>query len=266
MGHLRIGTLPRTRKWREVVDSIGAASGLNSDFITALAEKTLDASSQTLRNLPLDSVVQKCFLFLTALSVAGQAQNVKVAATNLGIEFDGDPTKLQLSRALRTWLEDLDTKTFNPELANLARQATTDTISTWINKNLTNPQLTLFAQSEDPFMPWRKSSNAAGFCELSRIYFSNFTTRYLNYFLSRTASAQFQTLTERENFSKAIQQKVDLIAQHALETSKLVQHFSAGWFTKHANNNLPSEQEVEGFLRHSFEKIREELRMQKEAS
>ena len=96
------------------------------------------------------------------------------------------------------------------------------------------------------------------------MFFSNFTSLYLNYFLSRTASSQLQTITDREQFAAAITSGIDVISKHAFETSKIVQSFSAGWFNNNAIGRLPSQLETEGFLRHSFEKIREELRREKE--
>ena len=153
---------------------------------------------------------------------------------------------------------------YNPEFASLVRKATLDTIAAWLNKHLSQTQKSLFPQIKDPFQPWRVASDGRGFCELSRMFFSNFTSLYLNYFLSRTASSQLRTITDREQFAAAITSGIDVISKHAFETSKIVQSFSAGWFNNNAIGRLPSQLEIEGFLRHSFEKIREELRREKE--
>lgn len=263
MGHLRTGSLPKTRKWQEVVSSVGATSRIDDSIINDIAEKTLDASSQALRKLPYDMSLQRCFQFLTVLAVAGQSADIKTTLNNLGLNIGDVPSKLQLSRALRIWLENMDEKAFNPEFGNLARNATTDTISAWLNEHLSQPQISMFSQSEDPFNPWKKAADGSGFCELSRQFFTNFVARYLDYFLSRTASSQIKTIDERENFAKAIKERVDIITQHAFETSKIVQSFSAGWFNKHAIGKIPSTKEIEGFLQHALEKIREEFRIQK---
>lgn len=199
-----------------------------------------------------------------ALAVAGQSNNVKSAARNIGIDLEGEPSKLQLSRALRVWLDSQDMKNYNPEFESLARKATVDTITGWLNQNLYNAQLSIFSQLENPFKPWREASDGRGFCELSRTFFSNFTSRFLKYFLSRTASSQLKTITDRERFESSIDANVDKISQHAFETSKLVQSFSAGWFNKNAKGEVPTNKKIEGFLRHSFEKIREELRRDRE--
>lgn len=263
MGHLRIGALPRSKNWRSVVSAIGGMAGgqIATGSYVDLADKTLVASQRELRKLPDDIAFQRCFQFLVVLSVAGKSENVQQVAKSFGLNIDGIPTKLELSKSLRTWLSGLDPYGFNPEYASLARQATADTIATWINQHATTPQLSLFSQSEDPYKPWRIASTGAGFCELSRSFFSNFTDRYLKYFLSRTASSQFSTVEDRNQFSNSIRSNVDLVTTHAFETSKIVQSFSAGWFNKNASElNLPAIESVRGFLGFSIEKIREEFR------
>jgi len=264
MGHFRTGALTRTKKWRAVVSAVGVSTGISESSVADIAEKTLDASGQALRKLPQDQAVKSCFQFLLALAVAGQSTDVKSAAQGLGIIIGEEPTKLQLSKALREWLGKENIQAHNPEFASLVRKATLDTIAAWLNKHLSQTQKSLFPQIKDPFQPWRVASDGRGFCERSRMFFSNFTSLYLNYFLSRTASSQLRTITDREQFATAISSGIDVISKHAFETSKIVQSFSAGWFNNNAIGRLPSQLEIEGFLRHSFEKIREELRREKE--
>lgn len=267
MGHLRTGSLPRTKKWSAVVSAVGDISGISESSFSEIAEKTLDASNRSLRQLPSDLALQKCFQFLIALSVAGKSTDVQNSAKRLGLTIVGNPTKLQLSKSLRNWLSELNPSNYNPEFASLARKATIDTVASWINIHSATPQLALFSNSEDPFKAWRSAATGGGFSELSRNFFANFTQRYLNYFLSRTASSQIQTLEDRKKFSSAVHASTELIATHAFETSKIVQSFSAGWYNKHTSEQkVPSLQKIQGYLRHSFEKIREEFRRQKEVA
>lgn len=264
MGHFRTGVLPKTKKWQTVVSTIGSAIGISESFILDIAEKTLDASNQALRKLPQDQSVKSCFQFLLALAIAGQSTDVKSAAQEFGIIIGEDPSKLQLSKALHEWLNREEIQACSPEFAGLARKATLDTVVAWINKHLLQSQKSLFPAIKDPFLPWRAASNGRGFCELSRIFFSNLTSLYLNYFLSRTASAQLHTINDREQFAATLTSSIDTISKHAFESSKIIQSFSAGWFNKNAMGKFPSLSEIEGFLRHSVEKIREEFRREKE--
>lgn len=65
MGHLRIGRLPKTRKWRDVVSAVGGASDDDKVWYGELANKTLEASNLNLKKLPDNEVLQRCFQFLT---------------------------------------------------------------------------------------------------------------------------------------------------------------------------------------------------------
>ena len=265
MGHLRTGSLPRTKKWSAIVSAVGDGSDIDESSFSDIADKTLDASNRFLRKLPDDPMLQKCFQFLIVLSVSGKAENVQERAEKLGLNIEGSPTKLQLSRSLRSWLSDVKLSDCNPEFSSLARKATIDTLTSWFNKHSDTPQIDLFSKSTDPFSAWRSASNGGGFSELSRSFFANFTQRYLNYFLTRTASSQIKTLEDRKKFGIAVQKNAESISTHAFETSKLVQSFSAGWYNKHTSDyKIPSSQNIQGYLRHSLEKIREEFRRQKE--
>lgn len=266
MGHLRTGGIPKTRKWRDVVASIKSFSNVGEIPYDEIAEKTLDASNTFFRELPHDEFLQCCFQFLVTLSLAGRNKDISKSAKDLGIIIDGKPTKIRLAKALRDWIEFKQPKTNNHEIVSLARQATADTIASWINENSDYTQLSLFAIEEDPYKPWRVASRGNGFCKLARSFFSNFTFRYLNYFLSRTANVNLKTYNERCRFDESILKNSEKIAQHAFETTKLVQSFSAGWFNKRVKNDLPpSCNEIKKFLIFSFEKLREEFRIQKEA-
>ncbi len=265
MGHLRTGSLPRTKKWSAIVSAVGDGFDTDESSFSEIADKTLEASNRFLRKLPYDPILQKCFQFLIVFSVSGKAEDVQKIAAKHGLYIEENPSKLQLSKSLRTWLSDVNPSDCNPELSSLSRKATLDTLTSWFNKHSDTPQIDLFSKSIDPFSAWRAAATGGGFSELSRSFFANFTQRYLNYFLTRTASSQIKTLEDRKKFDAAVQRNAESISNHAFETSKLVQSFSAGWYNKNASENkIPSSQNIQGYLRHSLEKIREEFRRQKE--
>lgn len=68
------------------------------------------------------------------------------------------------------------------------------------------------------------------------------------------------------SFISGVEAHTAEIADHSFETSKLVQSFAAGWFNNHAKDSIPSENEIIGFLRLSFNKLREEFRREAESA
>ena len=248
MGHLRTGSLPRTHHWSAIVSTIAQASGIADLDVQSIAAQTLFAGRSGLPRLSDDLVLQRCFQFLVALAVSGGCPDPETAARELGLQIDEEPGKLPLSRALRSWISSVETWA-DPEFLVLSRQATVDTIVSWVNAHPPpQPQLICLA---DPFFPWRAASSGRGFCRLSRLFFSKFTERYLEYFLSRV-TADLLSVEEQELFEDALGSQVHLVSQYAFETSKLLESFSAGWFNKNAVTRVPTAREVGGFLAHGL--------------
>ena len=126
-------------------------------------------------------------------------------------------------------------------------------------------QRSLFTDPGDPRDIWQRADNGAGFCEVSRLFFSKFTERYLNYFLEREASASMATVSERDRLASQLRDHIDGVSKFAFETSRITQSFAAGWFNNHARGRNPSRDESRDFLNVAFGKMREELRREADA-
>lgn len=245
MGHERLGTLPRSKRWRTVVAGMSAFPAGGTDAAD-IARKVIDNVQDRVRRLSHDGGVLSSFQFLVALAVASRSPNPNVERP-WEIRLPEQPTPLALSLALRSWVH----LHGSGEYTALATQAATDALVQWRTRRDAD-QADLFRTTPDPYEKWRGIGEGRGFSELAHLYFSNFTRRYLNYFLEREASAVIATIEYREQFDAAV-------AQHASETAKITQSFAAGWFNKYASAELPSVSEVDGFLGYSLQKIREEL-------
>lgn len=255
MGHERVGVLPKTQRWQDLVQQIANFYISNKD-VSHIVEKTINNVRFRFRYIQTDMGVKAAFQFLVAISVASRFPNPQEILQNIGIEIPDKPTSLSLAKAVHIWV--LKNKN-SLEYGQLAQSAAIDAIAIWYEKNSIN-QLQLFSSLDDPFEVWRKASNGAGFCELARIFFAKFTERYLNYFLEREASAVLQNIYERDYFNSQIQKHIEEISKHAFETAKITQSFSAGWFNKNTKEGIPTGEVIEGFLTLAFGKIREELR------
>ena len=253
MGHERIGALPRTLRWRTIVDRISSAD-VSSEATVELADLTLNNVRQRFERLADEDSVQAAFRFLLALSVASRnAHPNDVLATTFGIQLDGQPSPLALAKAFQHSLDGFA----RSERSDLAAKALADALAQF-EQEPRFKQASLFEAA--PWDTWRAADTAAGFCDLSRFYFSKLTERYLRYFLDREASAVLGDPQRVTHFREQLSNTVDLISQHAFETSKLTQSFAAGWFQKHAKGGMPPEKEIRGFLSFALHKIREELR------
>ncbi|MEP1305008.1 MAG: hypothetical protein ABJK11_01195 [Balneola sp.] len=253
MGHERVGVLPKTKRWVSIVNDISNFSP--SAGVQTLASDTLENVKNRFVSIEEDSGVHASFKFLVLLSISSKQENPQQFLKQNGIELPKEFSPLKLAKSLSEWTSRNAEST---EYASFAKHSAIDAISKWYLKH-NEGQTNLFTSDSDPIETWKKASNGAGFCELSRLYFSNFTERYLKYFLEREASASIESIHERNVFNEQLNNHFELVSKHAFETAKITQSFSAGWFNKYAKTESPSDKEIEKFLSFSFKKMRDEL-------
>lgn len=253
MGHERLGVLPISKRWRDVVAQIADASQSES-ALAKLANSTIKNVESRYRDLNGDDGVKAAFQFLIALS-SGRLSSGDEEASNLpNVDLSSNPSPIRLAAALRDWV---NAHRKSVEYADLALKSATDAIVLWSEQQ--NRQPSLFRDYENATEIWRRANNGAGFCEVSRLFFAKFTERYLNYFLEREASAELSGIAEREQFTSQLREHINQVSKYAFETSRITQSFAAGWFNRYARHEMPSDQNIAGFLQHAFGKIREEL-------
>jgi hypothetical protein len=255
MGHERVGLLPKTQKWRDIVADMASIGAAGVD-VASIVRHTTDNIRDRLTDMERDQGLLAAFRFLIALTVASRAPSPTTALQRLGIIVPSDPSPLALARALQRCMP-VDLPSL--ECAGIAQNAAMDAIAAW-SARADGPDENLFGVDPLPFDVWRQASDGAGFCELSRTFFGKFTERYLNYFLEREASAVLPSLEHREQFARELSRHVEDVSRHAFETAKITQSFAAGWFNAHAREGVPSDASIRAFLRLALGKLREELR------
>jgi len=255
MGHERIGRLPRTVVWRQIVGALKtAASGTDAEIVR-VAALTINQVRTRFRAIHNDTGVQAAFGFLVAIARDQLPTCIGRAAPE--ISFPSEAAPLRLAVAVNEWV---NANAQSLEYAELAKRAAAETLAEW-HRDKTR-QIGLFASSPSISSreAWLAASSGAGFSELSRLFLSRFTERYLRYFLEREASSVIRNIEEREKFTERLHDSINLISQHAFETSRIAQSFAAGWYNKYARNQTPPNTRLSGFLRVAFGKIQEELR------
>ena len=95
MGHIRLGTLPATRKWREVVGLV--SGGAPPDLIAGASASAAEAA---LRHARDDPALLHSFWLLTQLPLAARAPDFLESLGALGLRIDRDPSLLEIVGAL----------------------------------------------------------------------------------------------------------------------------------------------------------------------
>ena len=99
MGHIRLGNLPRTKKWREVVGLLDTGAGTPQ-----IAAATLDAAKLGLEEAASDPALVHSFWLLTQLPLCARADDFVSALNKAGITVTSTPTLLELLRRLASSL------------------------------------------------------------------------------------------------------------------------------------------------------------------
>ena len=254
MGHKRLGFLPKSKAWRLIVDELGAFA-LGASEISAITQNTLRNVQGRFSNLSNDPSIHSAFEFLLHVSFAFQKKDpIKYLIENKILDRE-ELSLLKLARAATNYKSN---EVVSHEYQTFARQAAIDAINNWYKSNLETGR-SLFNNDIDSAAIFNKASNGSGFCELSRLYFSKLTERYLKYFLEREASIKITNISERDRFSKEIERHVSQISQHAFETAKITESFAAGWYNKNVKDSFPEERKIKGFISHALGKMKSEL-------
>ncbi len=93
MGHIRLGVLPRTRKWQAVVQLLTGDASL-ADIVGASA----DAAENSLKNAATDDTLSHAFWLLTQLPQAARFENFSERLWELGLRVSDRPSLLESER------------------------------------------------------------------------------------------------------------------------------------------------------------------------
>ena len=252
-----MGLLPKSKKWVEISEMIVGMYTSETE-IEDIAQKTVENVRSHFRHIEQDSGVLRAFQFLVYLAFASREDKPKEWLSQYNIDLSDDLTPFSFAKSVNDYVAvDKD----SCEYSEIAQQAAGDAISIWHEENQPST-INLFASLEDPLEVWRKAGNGAGFCELSRLFFSKFTQRHLNYYLERVVSSTLSSVEQSNDFEQRLEKHVDTISLHAFETAKITQSYAAAWFNNRIKNDIPSGQEIKRFLSRAFGKIRDELQQE----
>jgi hypothetical protein len=254
LGHERVGRLPKTERWRGIVHSIGSYTD-GGETIVDIASQTTKNVRYRFQNIESDSGVFAAFKYVLALTHAAKSEDAFDKLAKHGIDLPKDFNLYDLAYSIQDYIR---RNTDSKEYSAFATQSMIDTVSEWARQQEKN-QIALFDSGDKGLELWNEAANGAGFCELSRLFFSKFTERYLKYFLEREAAASITNLYDRKLFNQNLEDHVERISKHAFETTKIAQSFAAGWYNKEVKASLPSDKKIKGFLSFAFKKINSEL-------
>ncbi|MEM7244617.1 MAG: hypothetical protein AAF533_04700 [Acidobacteriota bacterium] len=251
MGHHEFYRLPRTRRWQEVIDLIGAgAAG------ATVAAATSDAVRIDLEGGADDAGLTRALYLLARLPDAARSRDFVAALASLGVQVGGVPSVaelvLGLNEAVGRHLQESGGRT---DLGDLAQTALAETVAVVASDRAAS----LFGtEPEDVRRELAKLGTKKQFGLVAGEFFGRLTERLYDYYLSRELPEhvgrhrRFETLQAKQDFQ-------DALRGHCREASLIVESFAGSWYSKARYQKDLSEERVARFTAYVLTKIRREL-------
>lgn len=254
MGHVRIGFLPHTKQWNAIVNHLTLYDN-DTATVLLIADRTLDAVRKDFENLQYDESVIKAIGYLANIVVSSRQDDQISFLQSNGYSVDRDLSLFALTSCAQQLIH---TKDGSLEINKLACDSAAQAVMEFYQQH-NEKQLNLFQIDDNPF---KNRGSGREFCELARYFFAAFTEKQIRYYIDRTAASVIDDYEKYLHFSDSLTEQSLAITEHAFEISKIMQSFAAGWFNKHALDNSPTDDSITDFLKLSFGKVREELRLE----
>src|SRR5439155_24966494 len=91
MGHKRLGTLPQTKRWQQVVASLD-----RGESVARIAAASSDAAEGALSRASSDPALVRAFWLLTQLPLAARETDFTARLHELGVEVGSNPQLLEI--------------------------------------------------------------------------------------------------------------------------------------------------------------------------
>lgn len=253
MGHIHLGVLPQTKKWREVV-ALLTSDATPADVVAAsalAAEKDLLAAAR-------DPVFTETVRLLALIPVAGRSDDFALMLRDNDVPASNAPDIFALAAAIGMRLDSVARKTECPsDFRELARRALLSTVTSHLGDRL--PGL-LPTTPDDVHRAARHLSAPNEFSGFARGFFTRLVGETLRYWLDRELAnhmgprARFADTRSRGEFDRAVM-------QFSMESTRIIKEFAAGWFAKNAyGDGAVTGQTAAAFGAIALRKTLEELR------
>jgi hypothetical protein len=258
MGHSQIGTLPATRKWKDVISMIG--SGGNE---AQVADGVMVATDKTFSRVRDDAGFREAMHLILQLALAGGRPNPAAELEATGVGISENPSVVELVSGISEEFDKrVDASKGRSDLAEFAQHALVGAVTNFLKENL--PSL-VEPSRDDVTSAFKQLGKQENFGKFFRDFVGGLTNGLLNSYLSRTLGThlgegqRFATTNQVRQFESALQ-------IHCHEASKIVEKFAADWFSKHRSKGRGdiSRKEAEGFGWFAFQKMTMELRVRAE--
>jgi hypothetical protein len=258
VGHIRLGVLPKSRKWHQVVEQLRVGAD-----VSAVAASAASAAEASLRNASTDPAFLHAFWLLTQIPLAARGPTFAEDLRRLGLEVSDQPSLMDVAAAFSGAVDRFARQHGGrTDLGEMAQFAAVESLTATVGPALPS----LFGpRPEEVRRALGRLAGGDRFSALAREFFARLTQRCLDYYLSRELSnhigpgARFRDDRARFEFDNALD-------QHCWEASRIVELFAGDWYGKNVYQGEGlTPDNIRRFAPVAFGKIRAELRKRRDA-
>ncbi len=265
MGHTRLGKIPTTRKWNEVVSLVAGTQGMTSSpeaDISSITSRTMAAAQGALDKSVDDPGVRYTFYLLTQIALASRKDNWEAVLAAHGLRVANVHTVFDFTAEVQDAIDRYVRQSPRgaTDISEMAQQAAGEALLS-LSRGHSH---SLFGESsEDVREMMRPLSTKKRFGELGQRFFGRFVARFLNFYLSRITAAQIgaKRIQDAGDFARF----EDSLKLHCDQSALIVRDFCGAWYSKTEYKQGVDLENTSGFLAVAMQKLRAELEQQKAA-
>lgn len=253
MGHIRLGRLPKTIKWKQVVQSL-AYSGSSLSEIVSL---TSQASEKVLTSSKYIDGLAHCYWLFTNIAQASRSDNFINELNQIGLNLSEQDSGINI---LKKVFDYASTGLKNSGSNTVLDQIAIDSFKSAIHNTIAQESTSLFGCDIDSIQrAFKKYSTSNQVSYLGREYFSQYMYKAFSFTLEKelanvlSSNGRFQNSSDIQEFNSKLK-------QYCWDVSKIVEDFSGGWYGKHSfEGDLKNKKKVADFTSYAMTKLLSEV-------
>lgn len=258
MGHIRLGRLPSTKRWNQVVDLLRAGGNIG-----LLAAATAHAAESELEAARGDPTLAYVVWLLGQLPLAARTHHFTARLGELGFEAGAEQSVLRLVAGLSAAVDrHISDRANRTDFAELVRQAAAESLSSTLGSATGSLFGSTASQLQDQLA---RFATRNGFAHLARDFFARITKKTLEYYLSRELANHVGPDRPIASIDHEILFR-EALEKHCREAALIVQEFAGGWYARSNYRETLTPGSAQAFADYALKKMRDELRARRAAN
>lgn len=253
MGHIRLGRLPKTYKWKQVIEALA----ISNTSLPEIANLTAKASEKVLTNSKYNDSLSHCFWLFTNIAQASRHGDFVQNLNGLGVNISTDDS------GIKTLKKIFDTASRNLKAngnISILDQIAIDSFKNAIHNTISDESTSLFGCDINSIQKaFKKYSTSTQVASLGREYFSQYMFNSFSFTLEKELANNVSENGRFQN-SKDIQEFNKRLKQYCWDVSKIIEEFSGGWYGKHSfEGDISNQKKTKDFTSYAMTKLLSEV-------